>query len=627
VPTPTPTRTLSLKPSLDRLLVLVPLRAVLRGRLARSLMAAGAVALIPAVQALAQSAEEVIHEYAVEVQILPDGDLRITETIDYDFGAGLRHGILRTIPTRFPYDDVNDRVFPIEDVTVQSDAPDDVEISEEGSLTTIRVGDPDVEISGRHSYTLTYRVEGALNPFPDHDELYWNAIGDEWQASVARAQVTVRAPGAIQRVACFQGYEGSTEPCALAELEGRRARFSPGRSLLPREGMTVVVAIPKGTVPEPRPILEERWSAGRAFSVNPATVAASLGVLAIFGGGLFRMWSREGRDRRFLGSPIDQVMGSTTGEDEAVPLGEGDFEAPVEFAPPDAVRPGQIGTLIDERANVTDVTATIVDLAGRGFLLIHEIPDRGLFSKPDWNLIRLEKSETELLAYEEQLLDGLFRDGNEVKVSELKTTFAQRLHGVEQSLYADAMRQKWFRARPDHVRTRWAGRGAMLAVAGGSLTFVLARWTHWGLVGIPVIVAGVVLALMARRMPARTAKGTAMVRRIRGFRRVIATAETHMSRWAEEENVFTRYLPYAIVFGLTKKWAKAFEDLGLQPDTSSWYVGPHAFTAVAFADSIDGFAVTTGGTLASTPASSGSSGFGGGGFSGGGGGGGGGGSW
>ena len=437
----------------------------------------------------------------------------------------------------------------------------------------------------------------------------------------------MRAPGPVQRVECFQGGQGSTEPCAAAEHEGSEARFSPGGSFVPYEGMTVVVAIPKGVVPEPEPILEERWSAERAFSVNPGTVTASLALLALLGGGLFRMWSREGRDRRFLGSPIDQVMGSPTGEDEAVPFGEGDAEAPVEFAPPEDIRPGQIGTLIDERANVIDVTATIVDLAGRGFLLIQEIPDRGLFSKADWNLIRLEKDETELLRYEKQLLDGLFRDGNEVKVSELKTRFAKRLHGVEESLYKDAMRQKWFRARPDQVRTRWAGRGTLLAIAGAALTFVLARWTHWGLVGIPVIAAGVALALMARRMPARTAKGTAMLRRIRGFRRVIATAETHMSRWAEEENVFTRYLPYAIVFGLTKKWAKAFEDLGIQPDTSGWYVGPHAFTAAAFAESIDGFAVTTGGTLASTPASSGSSGFGGGGFSGGGGGGGGGGSW
>jgi uncharacterized protein (TIGR04222 family) len=597
-------------------------------RILRSSLAAAALLVLVAAPAWAQSAQEIIHDYRFEIEILPDGDVRITETIDYDFGTSRHHGILRTMPTRFYRDQVYDRVYRIEDVSVTASAgaPSDTEVSQEGTSTVIRIGDPDVEISGRHTYTIAYRVEGALNAFADHDELYWNAIGDEWNVPIEQAEVTVHTPTDIRRVTCFQGYAGSTESCR-AHKEGPSATFSAGRTLQPFEGLSIVVAIPKGAVPQPEPILDERWSAGRAFSLNAGTMTAAAVLLAVLGGALFRMWSREGRDRRFLGSPIDQVMGTTSGEDETVPLGEGDFEAPVEFAPPENVRPGQIGTLLDERANVIDVTATIVDLAGRGFLLIQEIPREGLFSKTDWNLIRLEKDASELLPYEKELLDGLFRDGNEVKVSELKTTFSQRLHGVERSLYEDAMREKWFRARPDHVRTRWAGRGVLLTVLGGGLTFVLARWTHWGLVGVPVILAGVALALMARWMPARTAKGTAMLRRIRGFRRVIATAETHMSRWAEEENVFTRYLPYAIVFGLTKKWAKAFEDLGLAPDTSSWYVGPHPFTALAFADSIDGFAVTTGGTLASTPASSGSSGFGGGGFSGGGGGGGGGGSW
>ena len=597
------------------------------GRLVLASLAAAALVLVPAGAAAAQSGGEVIHSYDVEIQILDTGDLTITERIDYDFGTELRHGIFRTIPSRFYVDDVNDRIYPIVDVVVQSDAPDDVDVSEEGGITTIRIGDPDVEISGRHVYTLSYRVEGALNAFPDHDELFWNAIGDEWAAPIERARVRVRTPAQIQRVACFQGYEGSTEPCARAEARDLTASFSSGQALNAYEGMTVVVAIPKGAVPEPTPILDERWAANRAFRVDPGTVGAALAVMAVLGGILIRLWSREGRDRRFVGSPIDQVMGTPSGSDEFVPLGEGDAAAPVEFAPPEDVRPGQIGTLIDERANVIDITATIVDLAGRGFLSIHEIPDEGLFSKTDWSLIRQERSETELFPYEKQLLDGLFRDGDEVRVSALKTTFAERLHGIERSLYADAMRNKWFRARPDQVRTRWAVRGMLLALAGGALTFVLALWTQWGLVGIPVILGGVALALMAGRMPARTAKGTAMLRRVRGFREVIATAETHMARWAEEENLFTRYLPYAIVFGLTKKWARAFQDLGVEPDTSSWYVGPHPFTAVAFADTIDGFAVTTGGTLASTPASSGSSGFGGGGFSGGGGGGGGGGSW
>ena len=584
--------------------------------------------LLVAGSAAAQSGSEVIHSYEVDIEILDTGDLVVTERIDYDFGSALRHGIFRTIPTRYYLDEVNDRVYRIEDVAVQSPtAPVDVDVSSEGAFTKIRVGDPDVEISGRHRYTLTYRVEGVLNPFSDHDELYWNAIGDEWQAPIDGVEVTVRAPADIERATCFQGYQGATEPCAQARVRGSTVRFLAGRTLQPYEGLTVVVAIPKGTVPEPTMILDERWSAERAFDLNPWTIAAGVALVGLLGGALARLWWREGRDRRYLGSQIDQVMGTASGESEPVPIGEGDFEAPVEFAPPENVRPGQIGTLLDERANVIDVTATIVDLAGRGFLLIQEIPDEGLFSKTDWTLIRLEKGESELLAYERQLLEALFRDGNEVTVSELKTAFADRLHKVEASLYADAMRQKWFRARPDKVRSRWAIRGVLLLVLGVVLTVALALWTHLGVVGIPVIAAGFALAVMATRMPARTAKGTAMLRRIRGFRRVIATAEQHMARWAEEENVFTRYLPYAIVFGLTKKWAKAFEDLGLAPDTASWYVGTHPFTALAFADSIDGFAVTTGGTLASTPSSSGSSGFGGGGFSGGGGGGGGGGSW
>jgi uncharacterized membrane protein YgcG len=600
------------------------------GRILRaSIVATGLLALVWtwAGPAAAQTGES-IPSYAVGIRILSDGDLQITERITYDFGSESRHGIFRTIPSMFTYDDVNDRVYRIEDVEVTSPtAPDDVEVSEEGGTTTIRVGDPDQEITGTHTYTLRYRVEGALNGFPDHDELYWNAIGDEWQAPIQRARVTVQSPADIQRVTCFQGYQGSTEACGRAVFEGSVARFAPGRTLQPFEGLTVVVAIPKGAVPEPEPILVERWSPDRAFSLNAGTIGAASLVMLVVALSLGRLWWRGGRDRRFVGSPVDQVLGTPSGESESVPFGEGGAEAPVEFAPPDDIRPGQVGTVVDERANVIDVTATIVDLAGRGYLVIHELPDTGLFSKTDWRLVRTELGTTDLLRYEELLLESLFRDGPEVTVSELKTVFAQRLHRVEEALYEDAMKQQWFRTRPDRVRTRWAGRGVFLLVAGAALTFVLARWTHWGIVGIPVIIGGIALALLASAMPARTAKGTAIVRRIRGFRRVIATAETHMSRWAEQENVFTRFLPYAIVFGLTDKWAKAFQDLGIQPDTASWYVGTRPFTAMAFANSVDAFSVTTGGTLASTPSSSGSSGFGGGGFSGGGGGGGGGGSW
>jgi uncharacterized protein (TIGR04222 family) len=569
-----------------------------------------------------------IGRFDVVIDVAPDGSMTVTETIDYTFEGTDHHGIYRDIPTRTRYDDTYDRVLPIDVVSVSaSGASDDVEVSQEpGGITRIRIGDPDEIVSGSHTYTIVYSVEGAMNGFADHDELYWNATGDDWTARIAEASATVRMPGPIARVACFQGWDRSVERCGRATIRDDVARFAADRPLFPGEGLTFVVGVDPGVVAQPAPILTERWSAERAFGLSPASGAAVAGVAIVFGllmGGA--MW-RTGRDRRFRGSPVDQVMGGSEGE-ERVPVGDADTEAPVEFAPPDDIRPGQVGTLIDERANVVDVTATIVDLAVRGFLHIQEIPKEGWFGKPDWQLTKLPRPGAPLLAYETELLEGLFRDGDEVLVSELRERFADRLHEVQRALYDDAMRRRWFRGDPDSVRSRWTLIGAATLAGGVALTYVLARYTHLGLAGIAVIVGGVATLILASRMPARTAEGTAMVRRVRGFRRVIETAETHMSRWAEEENVFTRFLPYAVVFGLTEKWAKAFAQLGIEPDTTSWYAGQHAFTGAAFADAIDGFAVTTGGTLASTPASSGSSGFGGGGFSGGGGGGGGGGSW
>ena len=41
-------------------------------------------------------------------------------------------------------------------------------------------------ITGRHTYEIVYRVQGAMNGFADHDELFWNAIGDQWEQSIGR---------------------------------------------------------------------------------------------------------------------------------------------------------------------------------------------------------------------------------------------------------------------------------------------------------------------------------------------------------------------------------------------------------------------------------------------------------
>ena len=571
---------------------------------------------------------EQINRYDVSIEIRGDGSLLISERIDYDFGVAQdRHGIYRDVPTSLRYDDTYDRIYPltVESVTASAGASADHEVEDiGGGNTRIKIGNADETVSGAHVYTIVYRVDAAMNGFADHDELYWNAIGTEWSAPILRARVQVTAPAPITDTACFRGVIGSALACDVSEADGERARFTQA-DLGPYEGMTVVVALPQGTVESTAPILTERWSLQRAFTLSPVTGGLA-GVLLVGAVGAVGAVMWRGRDRRFRGSPIDQVMGNPDGIDEAVPPFDADSEAPVEFAPPGDMRPGQMGTLLDEQANTLDVSATIVDLAVRGHLMIQEIPKEGWFGKPDWTLIRLDEADEGLLTYERRLLDGLFRDGSEVTISGLRATFAKRLEGVEESMYVDAVNRGWFRVRPDKVRESWRNRGIVLLLVGAVITFVLARWTDFALLGIPVIVAALLMIICSSRMPSRTAHGTAMLRRIRGFRRVIETAETHMSQWAEKELVFTRFLPYAVVFGCTDRWARAFEGLGVQPDTS-WYVSPRPFVFAEFGESMDGFAVTTGGTIASTPSGSGSSGFGGGGFSGGGGGGGGGGSW
>ena len=602
---------------------------VLARLVASGLLAAVCVSLPTSAQG---ATFESIRSYDVDIQIQTNGDLAIVETIDYDFGSEPHHGIFRDIPTRLRYDDRFDRVFPlrVDDVSGSADTPVGYTIEDaDGGMTRIKIGDPDRTITGEHTYRIAYTVQGAMNAFASHDELYWNAIGDEWTTVIDRATVRVSSPGAVTAVACYAGAEGSRQPCDAAAARGSTARFAQDQ-LFPYEGLTVVVSIEKGAVAVSPPILEERWSVGRAFRVDGGTSSAAAAVLLLGCGAFgYAVWTR-GRDRRYQGSPVDQVMGNPHGGTQRVPIGEGDASAPVEFGPPEGIKPGQVGTLIDEHANTLDVSATIVDLAVRGYLLIQEIPKEGLFGKPDWRLVRLEAPADQLQAYERLLLDGLFRDGGDVTLSSLRTTFSERLQTVEDSLYSDAKQQGWFTARPDKVRGRWALGGIGLTVLAIGIAVLLAMFTGLGLIGLALVVVGLVFLFGAGRMPARTAKGTAMLRRVRGFRQVIETADRYFAQWAEQENVFPKMLPYAIVFGLTEKWAAAFASLAQDPTTTpamAWYV-PHSVSSLGdFAESIDGFTVATSGTIASTPAGSGSSGFGGGGFSGGGGGGGGGGSW
>ncbi|WP_369796726.1 DUF2207 domain-containing protein [Cellulomonas sp. URHE0023] len=302
--------------------------------------------------------------------------------------------------------------------------------------------------------------------------------------------------------------------------------------------------------------------------------------------------------------------------------------------------PGEMGTLIDEKADPVDVTATLVDLAVRGWLRIEEVPrDNPNKKAKDWTLVQLKNRDGSLLPFEDMLLTEIFAGRTSVRLSDLKTTFAASMAKVQTGLYDEVTNRGWFRANPHSVRSTWRVAGVALVILAGLLGIlafnVLSDVRGSLLVPIAIGIIGAAVFLMSSAAPARTADGTAALAQSMGFRRYLATAEANQLKFEEGEDIFSRYLPYAIVFGLADRWARVFSELAAQGRAVAqpgWYVGGYypgsnIYWASAFASSLDRFSsIATESISAPTPGSSGGSGFSGG-FSGGGVGGGGGGGW
>jgi uncharacterized membrane protein YgcG len=564
----------------------------------------------------------VITSFHSEIAVGTDSTLTVQEDIHVDFGSQQKHGIFRTIPLRYRYDDSHDRYYTLEVVAVTDGVKPVMHTdSIDSDNYVITIGDPSFLVSGANRYVITYRVVGALNSFADHDELFWNVDGALWPVPKQSVTATVIIPtNSFQKGACYQGPTGSKETCSFAPGGPNTVDYGSTRELGSGEQMSVVTALNKGAVDVPPPMLEarKRQFPQDAFDINPLTVALSL-LIAIAGLGLVAWnWWAHGRDRMY----ITQYYLTNDPRERTEPLFQHDTVV-VEFDPPQKMRPAGLGLILDERADAKDVTATIVDLAVRGFMTISEVPGR-----QDWTFDWKGGGDAaSLLPYEQTILDGLFAGRQQVKLSELKGTFAPTLRTAESRIYADATSRKLFTSRPDTVRAQWGCLGVAVTIGGIAISVALGLALGWGLIGAAIVLTGLVLTISFPFMPQRTAGGRDLLQHTLGFRLYMTTAEKYRQQFAADASIFTQLLPYAIVFGCVSMWAKAFEGIDTSA-TSNWYVGNAPFQAVLLASSLQSMNAKISSAIAYTPPSAGSgSGFGGGGFSGGGGGGGGGGSW
>ena len=560
----------------------------------------------------------VITSFHSNIVIAPDSSLTIAEDIRVDFGSLQKHGIFRTIPLRYRYDSTHDRYY---DLTVQGVTSGSVTLpyttSVDNDNEVIKIGDPNRLVTGANRYVITYRVVGAMNSFADRDELFWNVDGALWPVEKQSVSATVYVPnGAFQRAACYEGPTGSQESCTAQNVLST-VSYTSRRALASGEQMSVVTGLNKGAVTVPPPLIEgrKRLFPQDAFDVNLLTVGVSLLVLIGGIGLIVWFWLGHGRDRAYL----TQYYLTNDARDRAEPVLQHE-PVVVEFAPPQNLRPAQLGLILDESADTKDVTATIVDLAVCGVLTITEVPGH-----KDWTLTWKPNQVMDLLPFEKTLLDGLFAGRQQVTLSELKGKFRTTLTMVEGEVVSDAMSRKLFRVRPNLMRGGAIGVALLDILLGGFLTWLLGITFGGGLIGVAVILAGVILLFFNRAFSTRSAAGRDLMQHTLGFRLYMSTAEKYRQQFAEKAEIFTQLLAYAIVFGCVTRWAKAFEGIDTSA-SNSWYVGGTPFQAAVLSSNLESMNSSISSAISAAPPSSGSgSGFGGG--AGGGGGGGGGGAW
>jgi len=603
-------------------------------------------AYIPA--ARAQDAER-IESFHSDINIQPNGQVEVKEKIKYFFPLP-KHGIIRYIPVKYAVKNAGSltgsyNVYltllgvsiekengQIETVPYQKD--------EKSGTANLKIGDSQKEVSGSVTYLIDYRVARAINFSPtrlddtnrssggpagneNQDEFYWNVTGTGWEVPISTVSAEVHFPADIDpniwKFTCFTGLLGSEQKECTEEASGSRSVVFGSRWELPaKEGLTIVAGFPKGVVTPPS-VSENLY----LILQHDLLVYLFLLIPLVSFVVLFVLWFLKGRDPE--------------GKDTIIPF----------YAAPDNLTPVELGTLLDEKADTKDISSCVIDLAVRGYLKIREIENRYLFGifkgKPNYE-IQLLRTDDLIPESERKVFDAIFAAGSSpgkiVKLSDLQNTFPAALSGIKEGVYAGLVRKGYFPKSPERVRNTYFFIGAVVGFLG-IILFV----NDSGIIGAgSMFLTGAMIAVFGFFMPRKTAKGVDVYEKILGLKEYLKVAEEDRIKFhnapAKKPEVFEKLLPYAMVLGVEKEWARQFEGIYVNPP--AWYEGSPTrsgqagssltgFNTLYLVSSLSNFSNTANAAMGvkyeGGGAAGGLSGFSGGGFSGGGFGGGGGSSW
>jgi uncharacterized membrane protein YgcG len=532
------------------------------------------------------SAEEILQFDGI-VQVNPDGTIQVTETIVYNFGPEERHGIFRTIP--FIKKNQEGKQFQMSldvlSVTNEQGTAYQFAESEEDKRVQIKIGDPDSVITGIHTYKITYIVRGALTYFSEHDELYWNATGNEWQIPIRSSTYVINLPKdtPMDEVAgiCYTGVEGSTDQNCTVEKTSHGVVFQTAGELGSGEGLTVAARFPKGLVAVLEP--EEYKEFFETFV--GMVVMAGIILAAVFWYLLYPLWL-----------PVKWWL---YGRDPDVGKAPRAWYDPPETSSGRVFSPAETGTMIDEKVDNREIVAMMVDLARRGYLKFIE-------KGKNHFLLKKVKEPTDLDEIEKDFIDGIFNTSDEVDLKKKK--MHTHVEHIKTQIYDRLTNEGFFPENPKTIRLFYGG-----MIGAAAATFNILLLISASLFGLNIV--------------RKTKDGARAANKARAMKSFLTSQERQLQFQAEKQLFFEKLLPFAIAFGVEKKWADRFKDMDMTPP--DWYEGDftNGYNTGYLVHNLSSASNQVNQASAAPVSSSGhSSGFSGG-SSGGGGGGGGGGSW
>ena len=410
-------------------------------------------------------------------------------------------------------------------------------------------------------WIIKYTMRGAVIFAEDYDRLYWNAVPVDRDVPIRFSHTNVFLPPDTNMSQVDTAYYVNPYNPPSAHDQGREGDvlWWSADNIPPYTTVTIDVALPKGVVNKP-------WQ--YRTSTLLIVLAISLGLILIALAVMLVVWWYKGRDR-----------GKTS-------------TTQVRYEPPEGLTPALMSVLVHEKADVGDISATIVDLACKGKLSIFEAEwPQALFGRKQFGFTREDPDTDGLLVYEKDILNFLFSSSDSTFETRLSRTFPYHTEDLLWNIKNTMIKRGYFIGDPHNVKRTFYIIAAVIALLLSACILTLNfRYdlAYLNILAPAFLLVGVVIAAIGRFMPRRSRIGTRAFEEALGFKEYLETAEAPEMDSSGIDR-FHRYLPYAMVLGVTKKWARNFQ--GIHAPLPSWFIGsPGSYDSVFLASSLDNMA-------------------------------------